>query len=364
MGRCDLAGFSNPLGPWYVGPADGEPGAYNLGSYLTTIPDAWAQANTPDQVLLAGEYRGGGWGDNGGPPLYAFQPPTDEDPPLDPSGLPYTALLKYPAPHTMDGFHTDDEWKGVVWVSVGDRSAVILSGTKALGRYYYGYPEGTIYGRVWFDVPNPFEGTGLDKGNYASTRAGVLLFYDPEELAAVARGELSPHEPQPYAMSCTDPEMVKEFEGAERRRLWSVACDNDNGLLYAFGPRRVDGDRNLVHVWRIRNEVSAAEEGASTGSTTASLTLHPSRPNPFGQQSTISFDLGGTEGGRQPARLDIYDLQGRRLRSLVSGALEAGRHTVTWDGRDARGAQVSAGVYLCILAVGERTEVRKLILVR
>jgi len=64
-------------------------------------------------------------------------------------------------------------------------------------------------------------------------------------------------------------------------------------------------------------------------------------PNPFHGATSIRFGLA------QPAnvRLELFDLAGRRVRTLASGVLEAGPHAVSWDGRDERGAEVGAGVY-------------------
>jgi len=59
----------------------------------------------------------------------------------------------------------------------------------------------------------------------------------------------------------------------------------------------------------------------------------------------------------------VYDMLGQQVRELVHGQREAGRHTVIWDGRDAAGQQVGAGVYLCrIVAAGARPVTRKMLL--
>ncbi|MHB9030133.1 MAG: FlgD immunoglobulin-like domain containing protein [Candidatus Latescibacterota bacterium] len=44
--------------------------------------------------------------------------------------------------------------------------------------------------------------------------------------------------------------------------------------------------------------------------------------------------------------LEIYNIMGQKIRTLVSGTLDAGRHTVRWDGTDDRGKKVSSGIYL------------------
>jgi hypothetical protein len=88
------------------------------------------------------------------------------------------------------------------------------------------------------------------------------------------------------------------------------------------------------------------------------LELHQNAPNPFNPTTTIAFDLPASG----EAHLDIYDVAGHRVRSLVSGHLDAGAHRVVWDGRDARGLRVSSGIYFSRLQAGELARVRKMVL--
>lgn len=85
-------------------------------------------------------------------------------------------------------------------------------------------------------------------------------------------------------------------------------------------------------------------------------------PNPFNPQTVIRFQLE-TDGQR--AQLDVYDLHGRRVRSLVDGTLPRGTHDVRWNGLDTAGTPVATGVYFAVLQVdGLRTASRKLTLLK
>lgn len=64
------------------------------------------------------------------------------------------------------------------------------------------------------------------------------------------------------------------------------------------------------------------------------------------------------------ARLTVYDVLGRRVTTLVQGALPAGRHAVRWDGRAADGSPVAGGLYLYRLDAGAFTQTRTMMLVR
>lgn len=81
------------------------------------------------------------------------------------------------------------------------------------------------------------------------------------------------------------------------------------------------------------------------------IALTPSTPNPFARSTTCALELPAS------ARVDlaVYEITGRCVRSLVSGSLDAGRWPVTWDGHDAEGRAVSAGVYFIRLRTGGRS---------
>lgn len=83
-------------------------------------------------------------------------------------------------------------------------------------------------------------------------------------------------------------------------------------------------------------------------------------PNPFNPRTTVVLDLPA------PARavLDIYALDGTRVRRLLDEGLGAGRHAVAWDGRDDGGRAVAAGHYVARLLADGRALSRRLSLVR
>jgi len=83
-------------------------------------------------------------------------------------------------------------------------------------------------------------------------------------------------------------------------------------------------------------------------------------PNPFREEVSLGFDLAS----KGPARLDVYNLRGQKLRSLISGDLPAGKHQVRWDGRDSRGMKVAAGLYFIKLEQGSSRSVSKVILLK
>ncbi len=89
--------------------------------------------------------------------------------------------------------------------------------------------------------------------------------------------------------------------------------------------------------------------------------LQAPRPNPFQARTVLAYDL--PRRGRVVLR--IYDVSGRLVRSLVSGAWhEAGHHSVEWDGRDAAGAVTGPGLYFGRLEAGGESDVRRFVRIR
>jgi hypothetical protein len=80
----------------------------------------------------------------------------------------------------------------------------------------------------------------------------------------------------------------------------------------------------------------------------AALALSEARPNPMRASTGVSFEL--PRAGR--VTLEVVDLQGRRVRTLLAGDRPAGRYSASWDGRDDAGGPAAAGVYFVRLAAG------------
>ena len=88
--------------------------------------------------------------------------------------------------------------------------------------------------------------------------------------------------------------------------------------------------------------------------------LHRVAPNPFRVTTTVRFDLSDP----RHTRLDIFDVSGRRVRTLVEGLRGAGRHAPVWDGRDESRRFVSPGVYFIRLETERSVSVEKVVRVR
>lgn len=83
-------------------------------------------------------------------------------------------------------------------------------------------------------------------------------------------------------------------------------------------------------------------------------------PNPFNPTTTISFAT--PEAG--DVTLDIYNSLGQHVTDLIDGHVDAGQHTTSWSARDAGGSNVSTGLYIARLVMGDRVSCHNLMYIR
>ena len=90
----------------------------------------------------------------------------------------------------------------------------------------------------------------------------------------------------------------------------------------------------------------------------AGFTLGPNYPNPFNPSTIIPYQLAASSA----VRLEVFNLLGQRVTTLVEGERPAGFHTATWHATDAAGRAVGAGVYIYRLAVGAASQTGRMVL--
>ena len=83
-------------------------------------------------------------------------------------------------------------------------------------------------------------------------------------------------------------------------------------------------------------------------------------PNPFNPETTITYDVA--EGS--PVRLEVYNVMGQLVHTLVNEQQAAGRYRVVWSGTDAHSRQVASGVYFYRLQTEGFSAVKKLMLLK
>jgi hypothetical protein len=104
----------------------------------------------------------------------------------------------------------------------------------------------------------------------------------------------------------------------------------------------------------------AASVDDDTGTLPNEFTLSQNYPNPFNPSTTIHFSLETSND----VRLDIYNLVGRHVTTLLNELVQAGPKSVTWDATDKQGEKVASGTYFYRLTVDDLEETKKMVLVK
>jgi len=109
-----------------------------------------------------------------------------------------------------------------------------------------------------------------------------------------------------------------------------------------------------------RSLVTSIENPATLPNTPRSFELSQNYPNPFNPTTQIQFTLQGNAD----VKLDIFDVTGRLVATLINDSMNAGAHSVTWDATNQSGVSVSSGVYIYRLTVGEEVQTRSMTLIK
>ncbi|MDO9577372.1 MAG: FlgD immunoglobulin-like domain containing protein, partial [Candidatus Cloacimonadales bacterium] len=83
-------------------------------------------------------------------------------------------------------------------------------------------------------------------------------------------------------------------------------------------------------------------------------------PNPFNPTTMIKFGLHED----QKVSINVYNIKGEKVRTLVNGELEAGYHSILWNGRDDSGKTTASGVYFYKMKAGKFVSTKKMILMK
>jgi len=115
--------------------------------------------------------------------------------------------------------------------------------------------------------------------------------------------------------------------------------------------------------WGIVDAAAAAayiSTGASNTPTRARVDLFPARPNPFNPTTTIVFEV--RMAGR--VKLEIFDVHGTHVTTLVDRDVPSGRQSVVWNARNDAGRPLASGIYVCRLLAGGEQRSQKVVLLK
>ncbi len=110
-----------------------------------------------------------------------------------------------------------------------------------------------------------------------------------------------------------------------------------------------DGER--VSAWTA--SMGAFKLGPRTIIVPEKSQLSQNYPNPFNPSTTIDFDIGFLDGLNQDIAFSIYNIRGQEVRNLMETQMQPGSYSITWNGLDDQGKQVSSGIYFARLMTGK-----------
>ncbi len=141
--------------------------------------------------------------------------------------------------------------------------------------------------------------------------------------------------------------------------VWSIAASCNGDFLYAAS------DSGLF-----RYDFTTAVSEPENANVPQDFSLFQNHPNPFGRGSflqripatTITYRL--TNENALPVSLRIFNVAGQEVKHSDLGMQQAGSHEISWDGRDRLGYEVSGGIYIYRLHVGQKSISKKMLLIR
>jgi len=146
---------------------------------------------------------------------------------------------------------------------------------------------------------------------------------------------------------------VRKFEVGDKPYSISAADFNGDDII-DLAVSNVESDDVSIMISRTATDVAEIEF------LPAKFTLEQNYPNPFNPATSIIFSLPTAS----TVTLDVYNILGQNVANLAAGRLEAGRHTVVWEGVDAAGKEVASGIYFYRLKAGDYTASRKMLLLK
>lgn len=251
-----------------------------------------------------------------------------------------------------DPIDTSPSLAGSLTIPGANVTAIAISGSHA---YAAGYDEtlGARYFLWVVDISNPLAPTLV-----SSTRFGAGGPFSPLDIALSGNYAYIADAQFGYVvMNIANPAAPVLVGGRD-------TPGTAQGILAV-------GDYVVVADYNGGLQIYPGQCGAATGITPAQpqsrapaaasrLMMFPPAPNPTTGATTLSFRLPGAAA----VTLAVFDVGGRRVRSLLEGELAAGDHRIDWDGRNDDGRKVASGTYLARLGAGSEAQTVRMTILR
>jgi flagellar hook assembly protein FlgD len=102
------------------------------------------------------------------------------------------------------------------------------------------------------------------------------------------------------------------------------------------------------------------DQGAIENIIPPTFSLNQNYPNPFNPSTTISYQIPQTGS----IRIDIFNIKGQKIRTLINELKHPGKHSVVWNGTDQSGRQVASGIYYYRIVTDHNSSTKKMLLLK
>lgn len=200
-----------------------------------------------------------------------------------------------------------------------------------------------------------FDQLRLSASILAGHRGGAAITWDGSGNLPADNVDMWDNEGGGWVGNLAD-QLGQDFNIAADPLFCGPTADPDGLTLATGSPCLPDNNPGGVlmgaHDWGCDQPIGAPVPAAALD-----LAAHP---NPFNPAVVLSYRLEAAA----VVRLEVYDLSGHRLATLVNGRQDGGDHQATWNGLDSSGRALPSGVYLAGLRAGTLRSHQKLVLVR
>ena len=252
----------------------------------------------------------------------------------------------------------DSDFSSTVIDNSVPSSTLLILGLTAGTKYYWhvrsynGCGWGSWSDINWFETCSTVEAPALVTPHDSASVSSQPASFDWDTVATASKYQLQIDD----TITCVSPRVDVQFAASQfgtydlndqTRYYWRVRAYGTCGWgawstvrTFTTGPVAVE-------------EIDAA-------SIPTAYSLSQNYPNPFNPSTAIEFTLP------RPSQvtLEVYDIVGRKVRTLVSEAVTAGTKRVIWDGNNADGATVASGVYFYRIRASDFSETRKMLLLK
>jgi hypothetical protein len=160
-----------------------------------------------------------------------------------------------------------------------------------------------------------------------------------------------------------DGEIQWEYKGEEGRNIFITKVEDNEFSLIAtrFDDKKQTLSANVAGSGKYILLKSLSGKENMTMDIPNSFTLAQNYPNPFNPQTTIKFSLPKAK----MVRLEIFNMLGQKVRTLINAELPAGYYHFIWNGKNTLGESVSSGIYFYRLQAGDSfSQIKKMTLIR